>query len=542
MPSPGLGRRTWQVRLLDGALGNCLFSLRHGLGEIAFPASERVGIQSGFDRIATDVAEDVAEVVAIANEAIKVVVLPKLAVKPEFLMDHACGASFPGEQHFLQQPIGVQHHEHMNVIRHDDIREQLVALLIEVLQRLDHCLADFRLAQDTGAVSFVQPLVDAGGEQPVKLGFEQDHCGVLSNLQTVLSELESAVTAAGGSRKAVMLRRFTDQFLANQHILAEEHVRAYDEVIFNLARDIEFRARVELSGRLAKVENAPYKTVRDLAFDDDHAVAGPVITFSPRLSEADLVEIAREKGQDHLMALSNRRNLTEMVTDILIDRGELPVQTNVAGNATAKLSPGGIAKLANIAVDDEGMRKAMASRHDIPALLMEKIVEKARAAAVRQIALELGPSGQAAAESLVKSGIESIERAGRTFSLLGDTAKSEQLAMQMVREGGAGEGRVVAMLNAGDLADGAALLAQMARLPIANVVSALSAARIDPLLIVLKLAGFSWLGVQDVLSHKSGGVVPAKLLAEAKRSYEDLSRSNAERALRLIAIKRTTAH
>ncbi len=364
----------------------------------------------------------------------------------------------------------------------------------------------------------------------------------MSNLQTVLSELESAVTAAGGSRKAVMLRRFTDQFLANQHILAEEHVRAYDEVIFNLARDIEFRARVELSGRLAKVENAPYKTVRDLAFDDDHAVAGPVITFSPRLSEADLVEIAREKGQDHLMALSNRRNLTEMVTDILIDRGELPVQTNVAGNTTAKLSPGGIAKLANIAVDDEGMRKAMASRHDIPALLMEKIVEKARAAAVRQIALELGPSGQAAAESLVKSGIESIERAGRTFSLLGDTAKSEQLAMQMVREGGAGEARVVAMLNAGDLADGAALLAQMARLPIANVVSALSAARIDPLLIVLKLAGFSWLGVQDVLSHKSGGVVPVKLLAEAKRSYEDLSRSNAERALRLIAIKRTTAH
>ena len=148
---------------------------------------------------------------------------------------------------------------------------------------------------------------------------------------------------------------------------------------------------------------------------------------------------------------------------------------------------------------------------------------------------------EAAAESLVKAGIDTIERAGRTFSLLGEMVKSEQRAADAVRDGKAGEDRVIALLNEGSLADASAMLAQLARLPTANVVSALSAARVDPLLIVLKLANFSWSGVHQVLDHKAGGPTPVKLLADARRSYDDLSKSNAERALRLIAIKRTVS-
>jgi uncharacterized protein (DUF2336 family) len=46
--------------------------------------------------------------------------------------------------------------------------------------------------------------------------------------------------------------------------------------------------------------------LRKLANDDDIAVAGPVLKLAPRLAEADLIGVARTKGQAHLQAISAR--------------------------------------------------------------------------------------------------------------------------------------------------------------------------------------------------------------------------------------------
>ena len=64
------------------------------------------------------------------------------------------------------------------------------------------------------------------------------------------------------------------------------------------------------------------KLVRRLAKDDDIAVAGPVLTQSPRLPETDLVEIAKTKSQAHLLAISGRTGIAEAVTDVLVRRGD----------------------------------------------------------------------------------------------------------------------------------------------------------------------------------------------------------------------------
>ncbi len=114
--------RTWQVRLLDGrALGKCLSLLVHCFREGALPKRELVRLEMCLGGVSPDVSDDVLEVFAIANEAVEVVVLPELALKTKFFMDHARRASFPGEEHFFEQPVWVQHHEHMHVIRHDHI-------------------------------------------------------------------------------------------------------------------------------------------------------------------------------------------------------------------------------------------------------------------------------------------------------------------------------------------------------------------------------------------------------------------------------------
>ena len=106
---------------------------------------------------------------------------------------------------------------------------------------------------------------------------------------------------------------------------------------------------------LAPIANAPGELMRQLAHDDDIAVAGPVIAQSQRLAENDLVDIAKTKGQAHLFAISGRDGIGEAVTDVLVRRGDPEVVRNVADNQSAKLSDGGFTTLVKRA---EGRRRA----------------------------------------------------------------------------------------------------------------------------------------------------------------------------------------
>jgi len=58
---------------------------------------------------------------------------------------------------------------------------------------------------------------------------------------------------------------------------------------------------------------------------------------SARLSEEDLVEIAETKGEQHLLAISARWWLKEVVTDALLGRGYPGVSRRITEFAVKKL-------------------------------------------------------------------------------------------------------------------------------------------------------------------------------------------------------------
>src|SRR6202011_5860641 len=102
-------------------------------------------------------------------------------------------------------------------------------------------------------------------------------------------------------------RRTPDLVLGSSDRFTGEQVALFDDVMGRLIDRIETRALAELSRRLGPVANAPERIVRRLARNDAIAVAGPVLTQSPRLGEADLVDIAASKSQAHLLAIAQRR-------------------------------------------------------------------------------------------------------------------------------------------------------------------------------------------------------------------------------------------
>ena len=82
--------------------------------------------------------------------------------------------------------------------------------------------------------------------------------------------------------------------------------------------------------------------MRQLVRDDEIRIAGPLLRRSPLIDEPTLVEIARMKGQPHLLAISERPTLSTPITDVIVRRGDREVVRRVAGNAGAQFSQAAI--------------------------------------------------------------------------------------------------------------------------------------------------------------------------------------------------------
>ncbi len=206
----------------------------------------------------------------------------------------------------------------------------------------------------------------------------------------LVTDLEQAVRSGSPERRVEMLRKMTDLFLSDAERLNERQIKVFDDVLVRLMERIEARTLAQLSDRFADVNSAPREVVRQFAFHSEIEVAGPVLARSNRLSERDLVTIAANAEQGHLLAISCRKTLNEAVTDALIKRGDDAVSHTLARNSGARFSERGYATLVESAGRDEGLAEQLGLRLDIPANLLRELLSKATAA-VRERLLKIAP-------------------------------------------------------------------------------------------------------------------------------------------------------
>ena len=121
-----------------------------------------------------------------------------------------------------------------------------------------------------------------------------------------IPELEDVIQHGSPERLHLALRRITTLFLDGASRFNDAHIRVFDAVLGPLIEKADARSRAELSERLAAVANAPVEVVRKLASDADISVAGPVLERSPRLADANLLEIAKT-SEAHRLAISRRK-------------------------------------------------------------------------------------------------------------------------------------------------------------------------------------------------------------------------------------------
>lgn len=186
------------------------------------------------------------------------------------------------------------------------------------------------------------------------------------NSALLVAELDSALSKASPSKPNTILRAMLELFCSGASTFSSEQVAIFDHLFGHLIEKVDQNLLVELSTSLASIANAPAKVVNQLSRSDDITISGPLLCQSGALREETLCEIARSKSQPHLSAIAARPQVSETVSDILVDRGDAEIVHKLAANTGARLSMRGFSKLIKRAESDRALAATLMQRADLP--------------------------------------------------------------------------------------------------------------------------------------------------------------------------------
>ncbi|MGB6114867.1 MAG: DUF2336 domain-containing protein, partial [Comamonas sp.] len=145
------------------------------------------------------------------------------------------------------------------------------------------------------------------------------------------------------------------------------------EILGYLVHDVAVHVRMALSNALCDLPDVPHDIVLELARDIDE-VAQPVIENSTVLTDEDLVELVLSGGPARQCMIAGRSNLGAGACDAIAWAGDRSAVIVLVANEGTIVRPDILEKIIERYPDDEGIFDPMASRSDLPASLVERIV------------------------------------------------------------------------------------------------------------------------------------------------------------------------
>ena len=288
----------------------------------------------------------------------------------------------------------------------------------------------------------------------------------MSASAALAQEIEHVLAHGSPDRRAGIVHHITNLYLSNSERFSEDEITLFDDIFIRLTTAIEQSARALLAARLASVIKAPPNTIRILACDDAINVASVVLVRSERLDETTLIECAKTKSQEHLLAMSQRKQLSEPVTDILVERGDRQVVLSTANNAGAKFSEMGFNILVDRSKDDEAIALCVGRRADIPERFFAQLLDAASDAVRSKLQTER-PDRKADIQRVVDDVTARIERQA---ALHPQNLAAAQVLVESLNQAGKLNGeQLESFAKANRLEETVAALAIMTGVPI-NVV------------------------------------------------------------------------
>ena len=356
---------------------------------------------------------------------------------------------------------------------------------------------------------------------------------------TKLYDLIELAKEPSSERRRELLREVTDLFLTQSPArLDSGQLALFDDVMIRITSEMEEVVRAELSQKLVASPLGPPRVLYNLA-NDTAMVATPVLQSSSVLTEADLVELARTKGQDHLRAISQRAAVPAAVSDAIIERADDATLNVLLRNEGAELSREASETAVDRAQANPALHEAVVERRALPPDLLNEmyfIVEARLREKIMERNAELDP---AQLEAALAAGRKRL--ATRDGAVPADFHKVEADIKGMAQRGELTPTVLTSFLRRSEKTKFMLALAELADIDFPTARRILEGRLVDPLAIVCKAAGFDralfLTFVVLMLDREANAMGRAQEYGEL---YTQLGRDAALRAIRFWRVRRQT--
>ena len=340
------------------------------------------------------------------------------------------------------------------------------------------------------------------------------------------------------AKRRELLREMTDLFFSVHAPQTAPEIELFDTVLVQLSNDMEDAVRAELGVRFAHEPSAPHGLVRKLA-NDTFAVAEPILASSVVLSEADLLDVVRTQGQDHLRAVSKREAVSEAISDVIVERGDDHTLGVLLGNEGAHLSRGASEKAVDRAVRNKDLHEAVINRRDLPPDLLNEMYFIVEARLRNQILARNAAIDPVQLEAALAAGRKRV--ALNDGALPADYAEAEVAVRTMKARGEISPRTLAAMLRNRETTRFLVALSELADIDFHTARRILERKELDALAIVCRAADFDrslfLTFTVLILDRDDDAMGRAKAHGDL---YSELPRDAALRTIRFWRMRRST--
>ena len=142
-----------------------------------------------------------------------------------------------------------------------------------------------------------------------------------------------------------------------------------------ICQDVSALVRRALSVTLQNSPNLPRHIALALINDID-SIAVPILSSSSILSDQDLVDVLQSRAADKIRAIAQRKTISLHVSHAIVSFGDSAATARLAANDGALISQETAEMIAELHADDDLIREAALSRHDMPPSVISKLIER----------------------------------------------------------------------------------------------------------------------------------------------------------------------
>ncbi|HLG85426.1 MAG TPA: DUF2336 domain-containing protein [Bradyrhizobium sp.] len=346
---------------------------------------------------------------------------------------------------------------------------------------------------------------------------------------SLIPGLDGIVRHSDPARRAEAARLICELFFEDAAKLRASHVALFDDILIDLVPYVDTVARAELAERFSLIANAPRALVGQFARENEILVAAPVLRRSHVLDDDVLLEVARMKGQGHLLAMAERNVLSTGLTDIMVRRGDREVVRRTAGNAGAAFSATGYQALIKRAAQDGVLTLTVGQRSDLPDAHLKELLAGSLDVVRRRLFDLVKPERRAAITRAMNEISDDLATVGGTRNFV----PAQHAVLTLHRAGKLNEAALLGFAKSYSYEESVAALAAMSGIGIATLDRLMSGERNDPVLVIGKSIGLEWATVRALVLLRLG---PHRMLAPAdlenvRVNYGRLMPSTADRVV-----------